>query len=296
MAMNGSGWSLRRWACVLSGVVLWLAPVARGEVHIETDVVYGHKFGMALTMDVFQPEQANGAGVLFMVSGGWFSRWMPADREMVLFKPLLDRGFTVFAVRHGSSPKFVIPEIVEDVRRSVRFVRKHAARWKIDPERLGVSGGSAGGHLSLMLGTTADEGKPDAKDPVLRESSRVAAVAVYFPPTDLRPYVTSDDFPKRFPALQFDPELADDYSPLLQVTDDDAPTLLVHGDRDTLVPPWHSEKIHQALQKHGVDSKLVIIEGAGHGFSGDGATRAAKEWVNWFERHLLKKKTLVESN
>ncbi len=84
---------------------------------ISPDVVYGHKLGLAMTYDVFRPSQdPNGAGVLFMVSGGWYSRWVPPAQLTGLLRPLLDRGFTVFAVRHGSSPKFSIPEAVSDVR------------------------------------------------------------------------------------------------------------------------------------------------------------------------------------
>ena len=170
----------------ITALFLGLACVSSAEVNVTPDVVYGHKFGMALTFDVYTPDvKPNGAGVLFMVSGGWYSRWSPPNGEHPFFKPLLDRGFTVFAVRHGSSPKFSIPEAVEDVRRSVRFIRAHSERFRIDPERLGVYGASAGGHLSLMLGTASDSGKPDAKDPVLRESDRVQAVVAWVAPTDL---------------------------------------------------------------------------------------------------------------
>ena len=256
-------------------------------VRVTPDVVYGHKFGMALTMDVLQPKETNGAGVLFMVSGGWVSRWMPARLEIAYLRPLLKHGFTVFAVRHGSSPRFKVPEAVADVRRAVRFVHMTADRWDVDPKRLGVSGFSAGGHLSLVLGTTGDDGDPKAKDPVLRHSSRVAAVVAYFPPTDLRPYVKLDSpYRKQFPALAFDPEKATEYSPLLHVTSDDAPTLLVHGDKDTLVPLWHSEKIDKALKEKNVPVRLLVIKDAGHGFAGAGADRAAEAWSEWLSRHL----------
>ncbi len=260
--------------------------VVQAETGVQPDVVYGHKAGMALTFDVLKPKDPNGAGVLFIVSGGWVSQWMPPEREAAFLKPLLDHGYTVFAVRHGSSPKFVIPEIVPDVRRAVRFIRLHAQDWNVDPQRLGVSGWSAGGHLSLMLGTTGDDGDPQNPDPVLRTSSRVQAVVAYFPPTDLRPYVRDDDLPTRFPALKFDVEKADDFSPLLQVSSDDAPVLLIHGDRDELVPLWHSEKIAEAFRAVGVETKLVVIEGAGHGFTGEGAVRAMEAWLDWLATHL----------
>lgn len=275
-------------ALVLMGAVpAWAA----GDVEIVPDVVYGHKDGMALTFDVFKPKQANGAGVLFLVSGGWYSRWSPPENTVRGFQPMLQKGFTVFAVRHGSSPKYLIPEIVEDVRRSVRFIRLNAAKFGVDPERLGVTGGSAGGHLSLIVGTTADNGDPKASDPVLRVSDRVAAVVAYYPPTDVRPWVTPESsYYKNYPALRFDAAKAGDYSPLLQVTKDDAPTLLVHGDQDKLVPLDHSEKILAEFQKQQVPSQLVVIPGAAHGFRGDDGKRASEATVAWFEQQLTKAK------
>ncbi|MBN2473971.1 MAG: alpha/beta hydrolase [Pirellulales bacterium] len=274
-------------------IAMLLPPAALGadeSVAITPDVVYGHKDGMALTFDVLKPkENANGAGVLFMVSGGWYSHWFPPQHAVGTFKPLLDAGFTVFVVRHGSSPKYVVPEAVEDVRRSVRVIRQRARQFGVDPDRLGVTGGSAGGHLSLILGTTADAGDPQAGDEVLRQSSRVAAVVAYYPPTDLREFVQEDSwYYEKFPALRFDPARADACSPLLQVTDDDAPTLLVHGDKDELVPLDHSEKILAALQKVKVPCELLVVEGAAHGFSGDDGRRAGEAMVAWFQKHLGK--------
>lgn len=264
------------------------APAERG-VTVTPDVVYGHKYGMALTMDVFQPKEGNGIGVLFMISGGWYSRWVPTRQAMKMFEPLLVKGFTVFAVRHGSSPKFLIPEIVEDVRRSVRFVRLHAKDIGVDPNRLGVCGASAGGHLSLMLATTPDGGDPKASDQVLRMSDRVAAAVAFYPPTDLQPLVKAGSpYPAQYPALNFDPNRADEFSPLRHVSADDPPTLLIHGDKDRLVPILHSEKMCEALKGKGVACELLTIEGAGHGFRGDDAKRSADAWVAWFEKHLVK--------
>jgi acetyl esterase/lipase len=255
-------------------------------VDITPDVVYGHKHGMALTFDVFKPKQrANGVGILFIVSGGWYSRWRPPEKSVNWFKQTLDKGFTVFAVRHGSSPKYAIPEIIEDVRRSVRFIRLRANKFGVDPERLGVTGGSAGGHLSLMLGTASDNGDPDSKDEVLRTSNRVAAVVAYFPPTDIRPWVNKVP---DFPALQFEEEKSVACSPLLHVSKDDPPTLLIHGDKDELVTLDHSENILAKFKEHKVTSKLLVIKGAAHGFQGDDGKRAAEARVAWFEKHLLK--------
>ena len=120
---------------------------------------------MALTFDVLKPRaNSNGAAVLFIVSAGYVSSYSPPQQSATRFKALLDKGFTVITVRHGSSPKYLVPEIVADVRRSVRFIRYNAKQWGIDPDRLGVFGGSAGGHLSLVLGTASDAGYPAAAE------------------------------------------------------------------------------------------------------------------------------------
>ena len=100
----------------------------------------------------------------------------------------LKRGYTVFAVVHGSQPRFTIPEITQDLNRAVRFIRYHAKDYQIDPDRIGVTGASAGGHLSLMQGTAGDLGDKNAKDPVDQTSSRVQAVGCFFPPTDFLNY------------------------------------------------------------------------------------------------------------
>lgn len=277
--------------CLLSLVLATATGVARSEVTITPDVVYGHKLGLAMTCDVFTPtENANGAAVLFMVSGGWYSNWAPPEQTQYMFQPLTNKGFTVFAVRHGSSPKFSIPEAVADVRRSVRFIRMNAEKFKIDPNRIGVFGMSAGGHLSLMLGTASDEGNPDSKDPVERVSDRVNAVVAYVAPTDLRIMVKDapDRLPAyaRFPALDLDMKDAEADSPLVHVTADDAPTLLLAGDKDELVPVQHSRNIQLAFEAAKVTSRLIEFAGAGHGFQGEDAKKATEEMVAWFEAHL----------
>lgn len=282
----------------LSGIFFAIGPIrTQGQVapNVLPDVVYGHKYGMALTFDVFTPSaDPNGAGVLFMVSGGWVSRWSPPERTVRRFKLLLDKGFTVFAVRHGSSPKFNIPEVVPDVRQAVRFIRLHAKDYGVKPDRLGVYGASAGGHLSLLLGTTSDNGDAGASDEVERTSDRVAAVVAYYPPVDLRGWARDPGDPTSrtntaFPALIFDPQKAQAMSPIMHVTPDDPPTLLVHGDRDRLVPLSHSERIHAALKESGVPTELIIIKGAGHGFRGADNRRASAAMVAWFEKYLTGK-------
>lgn len=262
------------------------APAQTPDVEITPDVVYGHKAGMALTFDVLQPaNQRNGAGILYMVSGGWFSRWSPPEETARRFSELLDRGFTVFAVRHGSSPRFKVPEAHDDVERALRYIRGHAEDLGVEADRLGVFGGSAGGHLSLMLGLDPDPAVPDADDEVLGSPSGAAAVVAYYPPVDIRPIVGPNE---RFPALEFDEELAPAISPIRFVSPDDPPVLLVHGDADELVSISNSERLYRALQEEGVTSRFITIPGGDHGFSDpDHRAQAEEAMVDWFVEHLV---------
>jgi acetyl esterase/lipase len=291
---------VNRSSIVSAAIVLFVSAscvsraIADEAYKITPDVVYGHKAGMALTFDVIHPKKPNGAAVLVMMSGGWFSFWVPPETFtnpdapgyafLKYFKEPVDHGYTLFIVRHGSAPQFKVPEAVADVRRVVRYIRLNAEKFGIDPNRIGVCGGSAGGHLSLMLGTASDNGDAKSKDEVDRVSDRVQAVVAYFPPVDLREWVGK--LTDKYPALGFDPKLADSVSPILQVSADDPPTLLIHGDKDDLVKLDNSERILAAFKKEKVPCELIVIKGAGHGFFGEQGDRAAKALVDWFDKYL----------
>jgi acetyl esterase/lipase len=304
--------SLIRLALVVALLAApWVASAA-DDFTRQTDVVYGRKHGMALTMDVFTPqEKANGGAVIWVVSGGWFSSHdsinpgYPAE--------LLKRGYTVFAVVHGSQPKFTIPEILQDMHRSIRFIRAHAADYKIDPNRIGITGASAGGHLSLMQGLAGDAGDPQAKDPIGQVSSRVQAVACFFPPTDFLNYGKPGenaigrgvlkDFPAPFAFAELEKkghgglyvpvtdearvvEIGKQISPITHATADDPPTLIIHGDKDLLVPIQQAEIIVEKLKSAKVPAELVVKKGAAHGWPelGKDMTTIA----DWFDKHLAK--------
>ena len=273
------------------------------------DVIYGRKYGMALTMEIFQPKQnANGIGIISVLSGGWYSGH-PENPASARSEHLLDKGYTVFAVTHGSQPKFSIPEILEDMNRAVRFIRYHAEKYGIDPNRIGITGGSAGGHLSLMQGTAGGPGDPKAKDPIDRVSSRVQAVACFFPPTDFLNYGKPGEnavgrgilwnFSGAFGFAELDPywrklvlitdeakiaEIGRNISPVTRVSADDPPTLIFHGDKDWLVPLQQSEIFAEKMKAAGVPIELVVKPGADHGWPGMGED--AKQIAAWFDRYL----------
>jgi acetyl esterase/lipase len=281
------------------------------------DVIYGRKYGTALTMDVFTPKKdAAGIGVIVVVSGGFISSHEAISTAYT--KPLLAHGYTVFAVVHGSQPRFTVPEIIQDMNRAVRFIRYHAKDYGIDPERIGIAGASAGGHLSLMLATAGEKGDPKAKDPVDRESSRVQAVACFFPPTDFLNYGKEgaekihavDHAPPYRPAFDYKEldkktnlwvtvtdadklrEIARKISPITHVSADDPPTLIVHGDADKLVPLQQSELIVAKLKSAGVETKLEVKKGGGHGWLG--IEKNLAEFADWFD-HCLKKPASVSA-
>lgn len=267
------------------------AAIANEAPRIQADVVYGHKDGMALTFDVFHPAKANGAGVIFTQSGGWYSIWKEPRTLLPACQPLLDRGFTVFAVYHGSAPRYVIPEAVADMRRAVRFIHLHAKEFGVEPERLGALGGSAGGHLTLMLATTGDDGDAKAKDEVLRQPSRIACAVAMYPPTDLRTWVSDPPeavrkIPGLKPPLTISAEQAVAASPLLHVSASTPPICLIHGDSDELVPVEHSRNLHARLQEAQRPNRLLVIEGAGHSFAAKDYTIAVPAMVEWFEKYL----------
>lgn len=277
------------------------------------DLIYGRRAGLALTMDVFTPtKKANGAGVLYMVSGGFFSG--PEAINPIFVAPLVKRGYAVFCVVHGSQPTFTVPDAVSDVNRAVRFVRHHAGQFGVDPDRLGAAGASAGGHLALMLGCAGGPGDPQAKDPVDRESSKVQCVACFFPPTDFLNFGTEGNellgafrHDKRFRAA-FDHramdaekqvfervtdetklrQIARDISPVCHVAPDAAPCLILHGDKDDIVPLQQSERFMAKMKEAGAPAELVVRRGAGHGW----ATLLAdlNLVADWFDQRLAKAK------
>jgi len=295
---------------VFFGLLVLASARAADEPSRTEDVIYGRKYGTALTMDVFTPTKgANGAAVIHVISGGWFSSHDHVSAGLA--KMFTDRGYTVFSVVHGSQPKFTIPEVIEDMHRSIRFIRHNAKKYKIDPDRIGITGGSAGGHLSLMMGTSGNAGNPKAKDAVDRTSSRVQAVACFFPPTDFLNYGekgkialgrgTLSGFRAPFDFHEFDNKsrsfvpitdeerilaIGRQISPVYHVSPDDAPTLIVHGDADKLVPIQQAELIVAKLKEAGVTAELVVKKGQQHGWKG--MEKDLATFVDWFDRHIKK--------
>jgi len=183
----------------------------------------------------------------------------------------------------------------------VRFIRFHAARWGIDPERIGGIGGSSGGHLTLMLGVFSTAGDAEDPDPVNRGSARLQTIVPWAPPTDLvmlNGEYGQGTFGSLFGMrlLARDPKSSPqfkayrDASPIHHVSPDDPPTLLIHGDADGVVPLRHSEMIAARMRAAGIAVEALVIPGGGHGALFPGKSPDAPDYaraaVDWFDRHL----------
>jgi acetyl esterase/lipase len=269
------------------------APVPRTQ-----DVIYHRKYGTALTLDVFQPAKPKGVGIIFLISAGWYSEHSAIDSFPVPKQAFLDRGYTVFTVVHGSPPKFILPEIVQDIHRAVRFIRYSAAKFGVNSSSLGITGGSSGCHLALLIATQGGSGNPKAPDPVDRVSSAVQAAACFYPPTDLlnfgRPGVEAvgigplGDYREAFgaPALSAEArrQLGRQISPLYFVHRRQPPILLIHGDADPLIPLQQSQIFVDRAVRAGAKAELIVRHGAGHGWGSLGTD--VEILANWFDRYL----------
>jgi acetyl esterase/lipase len=241
------------------------------------DLEYANVGGESLTLDLHLPE---GDGpfpvIVWLHTGAWVSgdtSGGPAVRQA-------SRGYAVASVEYRLAPKWTFPAQIHDAKAAVRWLRANAARYKLDPERIGVFGASAGGHLAALLGTTAD--RPELEDLTMGNaafSSSVKAVVDFYGPTDLlqlsahalpcmpmnpdSPFAPTSLFIGC--AIQDCKEKTNAASPIRYVSEDDAPFLILHGTADCLVPWQQSVLLHDALKRAGLQSSLHLLEGAAHG-------------------------------
>ena len=278
----------------------------------KTEIIYGRKDGMALTMFMLAPkEHANGKAIISVVSGNWISSYTNANRFMNTAKIYIDRGYTVFTVIHGSQPRYAIPDDIADLKRAVRFIRYNSNNYHIDGNHIGITGESSGGHLSLMVGLSDEKIDTTSKDPINHVSSRVQAVAVFFPPTDFLNWGQQNinvlnfqaalasaglsaafdfkewnDTAKIYQSVNSDKrlEIVKQISPIYYVTPDDPPVLMVHGDADKTVPFQQSESIIKKLKDANVPNRFIIKNGGGHGWKNKEVEE--KNFVDWFDKYL----------
>lgn len=301
MRICGSlGFNLAALMLTIGGAILSAqeTPYAQTE-----NLVFSEVHGVGLLMDVFTPRgKSNGLGIIDVISGAWYSdRGKIRDHARAqTFDILCRRGYTVFAIRPGSITKFTAPEMLANLNAGIRWVKEHSKEYGIDVERLSLMGASAGGHLASLAAVTADDGQ--AESGKQQPSTRVKAIAVFFPPTDFLDYGGKrvdlrgeDRFSQLVRRLALPPgpvtENADELtqkvtqiSPARLVTPQAPPFLLIHGDADTVVPLQQSEAMLAALKKAGVPAELIVKAGGGHPWPT--LHEEVEVIANWFDKQL----------
>jgi len=236
-----------------------------------TDVTYCTPDNSSQAMDIYFPDAGGPWPVLVYVHGGAWMRGDKAEPMMSLFaKEMAAQGYLVAAVNYRLYPDAQFPAMIQDVKCAVRFLRAHAAEYNMDPDRVGAVGVSAGGHLVSLLGTTDTSAGWDVGE-YLDHSSRVQAVIVMAGVMDLSRSFPNADI-EAMKRVGFGEYNVVEASPISHVTPDDPPFLLIHGDRDELVPVEQSQVMYDRLIQENVPAQLVIVQNARHSFSAPGGT------------------------
>ena len=276
-------------------------PLCAENFTVQSNIAYGMYSGAALLLDVYKPNSPNGYGIIYVSGSGWTTPLAYSAPELksnsqskLYATALANAGYTVFSVNHRSLPRFRYPAPVEDVQRAVRFIRHNAAKFGINPNKIGASGGSSGGHLVSMLGTLDGRGIPNDPDPVERESAKVQCVVARAAPIDFLTGTNGSFLLGMTRPLAADKTSAEyrthvEASPISHVTPDDPPFLLMHGDKDEAVNFSQSEQMEAKLKATGVAVKFLRIPGGAHGPTFPGAVNPPDylgEMVRWFDRYL----------
>lgn len=267
-------------------------PDPASAIELTSGIVYGTGGGKPLLLDLAQPptkaKQPRPA-VVFIHGGAWAG----ADRTNghPVIRLLAANGFVAVSIDYRLSGQAAFPAQLEDSKCAVRFLRAHAQQYHLDPKRIGVTGGSAGGHLAALVGLTPRSAGLEGSGGWDDQSSEVAAVADLYGISDLVVVFTEkslvDAVKKLMRAMpQEAPERYRQASPLALVSAAAPPFYLAHGDRDTTVPFSHSKKLADALQAQKVEATLRVMTGLGHGSIATLPDYVKDDVVAFFTKHL----------
>lgn len=268
---------------------------------IDENITYGSAAKIELKLDLARPE-GNGPfpAIIFIHGGGWYQGDRYAYRKQI--EEAARRGYVAVTIsyrlmqfdeehRETTTASPIFPAQVHDAKAAVRWLRAHAKEYRVDPNRIGVTGESAGGHLSLLVGLSDPSHDLEGTGGNAGQPSRVQAVVNIFGPTEMTScYETSsvawilrlflggapEDMPERYRTA----------SPITYISPDDPPVLTLHGDRDTLVPVEQAMRLADAMKAAGAPHELVILTGQGHGFGGKRQQEATSAMWSFFDQHL----------
>ncbi|MCC6677975.1 MAG: alpha/beta hydrolase [Phycisphaerales bacterium] len=290
LAGAGAAWGQSVEAPARPSVPGAIAPAGS---RVMKDIVYAEPAGSApLKLDLYLPAEGAGpAPVVVWVHGGG---WIQGSKEGCPAALLVPKGFAAVSISYRFTNVAKFPAQLHDCKAAIRWVRAHAGEYNLDADHIGVWGGSAGGHLVALLGTTGDEKGLEGDEGNLEQSSAVRCVVDWFGPMDIRyisePGATAEGVHGMVAALvggtgEAVKENAALASPITHITKDDAPFLIMHGDQDTLVTIRHSEEMDKALRAAGVECEFVVIKGGGHG-PGFGEAKVLERVAGFFEKWL----------
>jgi len=239
-----------------------------GAKRVVPEVTYSTVVGINLKMDIYYPkvEGSSYPAVIYVHGGGWIGGSKSSGAGMYDIPTLLAHGFVVVSIDYRLAPRWKFPAQIEDVKCAVHYLRSHARGLNIDPNHIGAYGGSAGGHLVALLGTSPDSNF--SGDCPSGGSARVQAVVDMFGPADFSQFDFngSDKAFQAFGASSVTDPILAQASPVTWVSPDDPPFLILHGDKDPVVPLSQSQILYDHLQAAGVPAQLVVVKNAGHGF------------------------------
>jgi acetyl esterase/lipase len=270
------------------------------EVVVEQNVTYGTGGDENLQLDLARPKDGDGpfAAIVFIHGGGWAGGNRQAFRSKI--EQAARKGYVAASISYrltepdaetklGQVP---FPAQIHDCKCAIRWLRSVAEDYHVDPDRIGVAGASAGGHLSLLVGLCDESAKLEGQGGHSEHSSGVRAVVNIFGPTDLaKAYQDAAAARVFYKGLcRGTPETAAEMyhaaSPVTYVTKDDPSVMTLHGDKDTLVPVSQAKLLDETMKLAGASHELIILEGQGHGFAGEAAQRADEALWRFFAEHL----------
>jgi acetyl esterase/lipase len=269
-------------------------PAVPEGVTFKSGIEYTNPDNQHLQLNMASPKNTDGPSpAILCIHGGGFRAGKREGYDGQCIR-LAQHGYVALTVSYRLAPKYPFPAAIHDVKAAVRWIRANASKYRIDPDRIGVTGGSAGGHLAQFLAVTGDVKEFEGDGGNGEQSSRVACVVNYFGPSDFtKSYGKSVDAAEVLPLflggnLTTARQKHIRASPLYWVTPSAAPTLCIHGTEDKYVAHEQAVWLVDRLQAAGVEAELFTMKGAGHGFRGEDARKADKAMVAFFDNHLKK--------
>jgi acetyl esterase/lipase len=298
--MRAFGLLVSLWVFTLSAVAAETKPC---EVTLTKDVTFSVIGEEKMRFDFAAPKTGGPYPCIVGLHGGAWkggsrkdlslpSLWVDVGiKDRSFIEEAASRGFVAVSVSYRLAPQHKFPAQIHDVKAAIRYLRAHAKELNLDPDRIGIVGFSAGGHLAALVGTTDKDAGFDVGE-CLEYSSRVKCVVDFFGPADLSLYAETPGIEKAFmrPLLgasyEEKPEVFRKASPVEYVTKDDPPFLIFHGTADVVVPMVHSLRLQAKLKDAGVKHELIPMKGRGHGWFGEDAKESNERLLKFFAEQL----------